>query len=192
MTHEVGAIILAAGFSNRFGSTKLTAKLYNGATVFEQTLKRVRSAIPNYAVVTRPVLSEKLKPYEDNLNIFENAEMGMGASLAYGIKLANSWNACLVCLADMPFIQIETYSAIANELRGNNIVIPVHKKKIGNPVGFGKNFFADLMNLSGDSGGRTIIQANQNAIVRLATDDSAILQDIDTQADLEKYQARTD
>ena len=106
MTEEVGALILAAGFSKRFDGIKLDAKLNNGSTVFSQTLSRISAAIPNYKVVTRPDLINVLSPIEPNLNAFEFAEQGIGASLAFGIGLVNNWHACLVCLADMPFIKI--------------------------------------------------------------------------------------
>ena len=35
MTCNIGALVLAAGFSNRFGSIKLLAELETGLTVFE-------------------------------------------------------------------------------------------------------------------------------------------------------------
>lgn len=189
MKEEVGAIILAAGFSTRFGSIKLSAELSNGATIFEQTINRIRSVIPNYKVVTRPELVEQISPYETDLYIFKGAEKGMGASLAYGIKLANSWKACLICLADMPFIQADTYRIIANHLDENSIIIPIHAQKNGNPVGFGNKFFKELKSLSGDSGGRLIIQANKHAVVKHMIDDAAILYDIDTPEDLERLQS---
>ena len=189
MTKEVGALILAAGFSNRFGGIKLDAKLNNGSTVFSQTLSRISAAIPNYKVVTRPDLIDVLSPTEPNLNAFEFAEQGIGASLAFGIGLVNNWHACLVCLADMPFIEIETYRSLASQLNQDNIVIPFHQKQAGNPVGFGRHFYSDLRNLSGDAGGRPVVKENQNAVVAFDAEDAAVLYDIDTPADLDKYQS---
>ena len=54
--------------------------------------------------------------------------------------LVNNWHACLVCLADMPFIKIETYRSLASQLNQDNIVIPFYQKQAGNPVGFGRLF----------------------------------------------------
>ena len=189
MTEEVGALILAAGFSKRFGGIKLDAKLNNGATVFSQTLSRISAAIPNYKVVTRPGLIDVLSPTEPNLNAFEFSEQGIGASLAFGISLVNNWHACLVCLADMPFIEIETYRALASQLNQNNIVIPFHQKQAGNPVGFGRYFYSDLRSLSGDTGGRPVVKNNQNTVITFDVEDAAVLYDIDTQTDLDRYQS---
>ncbi len=192
MAGKIGAIILAAGFSNRFGSIKLCAELDNGATVFSQTLARIRTAVPNYKVITRPELADLLSPFETELNIFQDAEKGMGATLAHAISLIESWDGCLVCLADMPFIAVETYKSLASQLGDNNIVIPVHNQQPGNPVGFGKKYFPELLQLSGDSGGRPVVQAHQADVLRLETEDAAILYDIDTPDDLEKYQLLSD
>ena len=189
MTKEVGALILAAGFSKRFGGIKLDAKLNNGATVFSQTLSRISAAIPNYKVVTRPGLIDVLSPTEPNLNAFEFSEQGIGASLAFGISLVNNWHACLVCLADMPFIEIETYRALASQLNQNNIVIPFHQKQAGNPVGFGRYFYSDLRSLSGDTGGRPVVKNNQNTVITFDVEDAAVLYDIDTPTDLDRYQS---
>ena len=74
MTIKVGAILLAAGFSNRFGSLKLCAELNNGYTVFEQTLRRIHASIPEYKVVTRPEIAHQLNSVGTELNIFHDAE----------------------------------------------------------------------------------------------------------------------
>ena len=111
-----GALVLAAGFSNRFGSIKLCAELASGKTVFAQTLDNLQQAIDEVVVVTRPELVEPLIQYCDTLQIFDQAERGMGATLAYGIALVEDWDSCLVCLADMPFIQPATYRTLAAAL----------------------------------------------------------------------------
>lgn len=183
-----GALLLAAGFSNRFGSIKLCAELNSGTTVFAQTLNNLQQAMDEVVVVTRPELAEALIQHCDSLQIFDQAERGMGATLAYGISLVESWDSCLVCLADMPFIKPDTYGNIADALRADRIVIPEYGGKPGNPVGFGRQFFPELMTLQGDSGGRAVVQLHPEALQRLAIDDAAILHDIDTPADLARLQ----
>lgn len=184
-----GALLLAAGFSNRYGSIKLCAELESGKTVFAQTLENLQQALDNVIVVTRPELAEALIAHCDSLQIFDQAERGMGATLAYGIGLATDWDTCLVCLADMPFIQPETYRDIAAAQRDDQIVIPQYDLKPGNPVGFGREFYPELLTLSGDSGGRAVVQSHPDAVRRLPVADAAILYDIDTPADLARLQA---
>lgn len=188
MAKNLGAIVLAAGFSNRFGSLKLAAKLNNGNTIFAQTLERIRTAIPDYKVITRPEIAEQLRAIEPDLHVFNEAEKGMGSTLAHGITLANEWDCCLICLADMPFIEIATYQSISALLNESNIVVPTYSGEAGNPVGFGRRFFPELAQLSGEGGGKKILNKHQANVVTVESSDPAILYDIDTPAELEKHQ----
>lgn len=183
------ALVLAAGFSNRFGSVKLCASLNNGSTVFAQTLDNIRQAIPEVIVVTRPELAEDLIQYCDSLQIFDHAEKGMGATLAYGVSLIQDRESCLICLADMPFISPDSYRAVAGALRSDNIVLPFHAGQAANPVGFGKQFFPELMALTGDSGGRPVVQGHPDAVQRIEIEDAGLLADIDTPEELDRLQS---
>ena len=189
MSTGTAALVLAAGFSNRFGSVKLCASLNNGATVFSQTLENIQQAIQDVVVVTRPELAEELIQYCDSLQIFDQAERGMGATLAYGISLIQDRDSCLVCLADMPFINPDSYRAVANALRSDNIVLPFHAGQAANPVGFGKQYFSELMALTGDSGGRPVVQAHRDAVLELDLQDPGVLADIDTPEELDRLQS---
>ena len=137
MTQSVTAIILAAGFSTRFGSLKLCANLDNGLSVFAQTLERVSAALPHPIVVTRPEVAPLLAEFGAHIEVFEGADQGMGATLAHSIGLASDSAGCLICLADMPFIAVSTYQQISRQLSSNNIIIPSYHSKPGNPVAFG-------------------------------------------------------
>ena len=186
---KVKALVLAAGSSKRFGSRKLIAKLPGGETVLRRTLNRIKLALPNVTVISSIELysSISLSDNHGEIEIFADSHKGMGASLSHGIKLSQKSNACLVCLADMPFIQTSTYREIASKLTKNNIVVPVYKGKQGHPVGFGERFFRELASLSGDKGGRTLIEKYSDSTSYIDVDDPTILYDIDTPEDLEKY-----
>ena len=189
MTPDVRALILAAGSSTRFGKQKLRENLPSGNTVLEQTLNRVKLAVPDVKVVTSIHFYETLQSQSKEFKIFSGASSGMGATLSYGIRLMEEADACLVCLADMPFIQTTTYQTLAALLTRENIVVPIFEGKKGNPVGFGKRFFNDLMLLNGDIGGRELLRRYSDVTQHVKVEDPAILYDIDTPADLEKYVA---
>ena len=188
MSARVGALILAAGFSNRYGSIKLLAQLENGSNVFRQTLENLRTAVSNILVITRPELESELAPFCNELCIFDEAEKGMGATLAFGTQQIPDWDAALICLADMPFIRSDSYRQIASAASRGNIVLPRYQGKPGNPVAFGADFFPELATLSGDAGGRDVMRAHGDRRVFLDIDDPALLQDIDTPADLARLQ----
>ncbi len=190
MSKPIGAIVLAAGFSRRFGSRKLLAELQNGDSVFEQSLKRLAKAVPSIVVVTRLEMAPHLDEFmpQVKLALFDQADKGMGASLAFACSHIGDWSGCLVCMADMPFIRTATYTSLADQLTNDSIVLPTYQSKIGNPVAFGSQFFPELSNLDGDSGGKSIVKAHPESLKVLALDDPGILQDIDTREDLSRFQ----
>ena len=187
MITNLSAIILAAGSSKRFGKQKLCEKLPSGNTVLGETIFRVERAVSEVRIITNANIYASISGENGRLKVCPEANLGMGLTLAYGIKLVQSANACLVCLADMPFVKTTTYQTLAKSLTARNIVVPVFDGKQGNPVGFGKRYFKNLMMLNGDSGGRSLLQTHADAIQRIEIDDPAILYDIDTPEDLEKY-----
>lgn len=187
MSAKIKALVLAAGSSQRFGSRKLSAKLPGGETVLSLTLKHIKLALPNVTVISSTDLYRSVQINNKKVEVFTDSRKGMGATLSYGIRLSQKANACLICLADMPFIQASTYQEIASKLTKDNIVVPVYNGKQGNPVGFGKTFFSELALLDGDKGGRTILNKYSGAIDYIDVNDPTILYDIDTPEDLEKY-----
>jgi molybdenum cofactor cytidylyltransferase len=190
MTKPVGAIVLAAGFSSRFGSSKLLAELSSGKTVFQQTVERIAEAFPERLVVTRPEMVTALQKLAQGTSIlgFEHADQGMGATLAFAAQQIRDWDGCVVCLGDMPFIETSTYSLIAELVTVDSIVTPTFDSKLGNPVAFGKNLYTDLEALTGDSGGRRLTSMYPQAVRELRVSDPGILQDIDTLEELTLYQ----
>ena len=187
MITNLKVIILAAGSSKRFGKQKLCERLPGGNTVLDETIFRVKQAVSQVTIMTNSEIFSSLHDQNDHFQVCPVANLGMGATLAYGIKQVQTANACLVCLADMPFIKPVTYQTLAESLTTDNIVIPVFDGKQGNPVGFGKRFFSDLMLLSGDSGGRSLLRLHAAATQCIEVDDPAIFYDIDSPEDLKKY-----
>ncbi len=187
MIANVRVIILAAGSSKRFGKQKLRERLPGGNTVLDETILQVKLAVSEAIIMTNSEIHSSLRDQSVRFTVCPDANLGMGATLAYGIKQVQTANACLVCLADMPFIKPTTYRTLAASLTVDNIVVPVFNGKQGNPVGFGKRFFDDIMQLNGDAGGRSLLLLHPDSIQRVEVDDPAILYDIDTPEDLEKY-----
>ena len=190
MTKPVGAIVLAAGFSSRFGSSKLLAGLSSGKTVFQQTVERIAEAFPERFVITRPEMVAALQELAQGTSIlsFEHADQGMGATLAFAAQQIGDWDGCVVCLGDMPFIETSTYRRIAELVTAASIVTPIFDSKMGNPVAFGKNLYTDLEALTGDSGGRKLTSMYPQAVRELQVSDPGILNDIDTPEELAFYQ----
>ena len=65
-----------------------------------------------------------------------------------------------------------------------NICAPVYKGKRGNPTIFSREHFNLLQRVKGDSGGRRIILANPDDILKIETDSPACVYNINTMDDL--------
>lgn len=191
-------ILLAAGFSRRFGSAdKLLQLLPNGRPIALAAAEHLIQAIPNSIAVLRAentalaklLANAGLKVIFCNENEQEMADsltaaIRFSASLfSTGLEVAN--DGFVIALADMPYIKPETICAVANKMTdGASIVIPTFQNQRGHPVGFSTKFRSDLESLQGDEGARSIIKRYGDEIYLLPTDDAGILADIDTPADL--------
>ena len=138
----VTGILLAAGSARRFGAPKLLQALHDDlpvAAVAAQTLARVLA--DTWAVV-KPGDHALIEVFTElGLHIIENprADEGMGTSLAAGVSASvdTTTHGWLIALADMPWIQPTTISALADRLEnGASIVAPLYEGRRGHPVGF--------------------------------------------------------
>lgn len=182
-----GAILLAAGFSVRFGGIKLKARLPNGYTLLQQTFINILQFTENIIIVGRKELLDAgvydflPTTHQPFLYLCEDAKSGMGHSLVCGIQhVPEDWQSVFVCLGDMPFVSAETLCLLSNASNSQNIIIPTWQAERGHPVGFGRQFFPELLLCQGDSGARHILQAHKQAIIEMETGDSGVVQDIDT------------
>src|SRR3990172_8191356 len=185
---EICGILLAAGFSRRFGSNKLLHNLPEGTPIAVAAARHMVSAMPRTVAVVRPGakrLAQLLCEAGCEVVASRNARDGMGASLASGVRASGDAHGWVVALADMPFIRPATIRSVAAELgAGGVIVAPFRGGLRGHPVGLARRFREDILGLSGDQGARTLLQKHPDWITLLESDDPGILQDIDTPGDL--------
>lgn len=190
-TENIGIIILAAGYSKRFNTDKRQARLQSGETLLEATVNKIPDSFFQRILVLHPGDEEFGKNYQDNwtLCFAEHANMGMGHSLAAAIPYVQNWDAAVIALADMPYIQSGTYQAIQKALTHFPIVRPSCQGRPGNPVGFQATYFKELSELSGDQGARTLLIRHEKDLHHLECIDWGIIQDIDTATTLSKTES---
>lgn len=185
-------ILLAAGFSRRFGSAdKLLQHLSDGRPLALASAENLIKAIPNCIAVVRPengALAEVLKSAGLEVVFCKNSDQEMADSLVTAIRASGrsevASDGFVIALADMPYIEPATISAVATKLNsGASIVIPTYNGQRGHPVGFAAKFRTELESLHGDEGARSIIKRYPQGLELLPCDDAGILADIDTPAD---------
>lgn len=165
-----GVLVLAAGQSHRFGSDKLMAKMPDNQPMIAHSLKPLLSFVKNnnldLCVITRPdnkPLIHYLEYEEITYSLCPDAYLGMGHSIAYGIRSHQSWQGWMIALADMPNIDLELLTALLETIKSNpnDIVRPAlivkGKTTPAHPVYFPRRYGYALSKLTGDNGAKSLI-----------------------------------
>lgn len=181
-------LLLAAGASRRFGTDKLAHALPHGVAVAVQAARHLRSEIDRVVAVVRPgaeATARALAAEGCEIVICADADVGMSASLACGVRAAGDAAGYLVALADMPFVRPSTIAAVRDALAGGALLVrPYFRTRPGHPVGIGGRFRAELEALAGDAGARDLLEAHAAEMVKLPVGDPGAIRDIDTPADV--------
>ncbi|MDH1442738.1 nucleotidyltransferase family protein [Pseudomonas sp. GD03721] len=188
-THRVAALMLAAGYSRRFGGDKRRLTLSDGRSLLTASLELPCSMLEEIWLVLRPDESIAELGLSVSIKLVQHplTAQGMGHSLAAGAErlLAESnADAVAIFLADMPSIHRDSLETLIAHSSANNIVLPSYQGKRGHPVLFGRDLWPQLTTLSGDTGAKQVLQQNPSAVRIVELNDPGVLQDIDTPADL--------
>jgi len=181
-------ILLAAGFSRRFGGDKRLQQLADGRPMAAVAASNLLAACGRVIAVVRPEdqgLAGMLDELGCTVVAAEDAALGMGHSLAAGIAASGHARGWLIALADMPRIEAASYRAVLAALQGGAAMArPEYGGRPGHPVGFAEMWRGELLGLQGDSGARAILQSAPGRVVACPVDDAGVLFDVDTPMDL--------
>lgn len=188
MSQDIVGILLAAGYSKRFGGAKLLQTLPGGSKpIVEISADRLRQALPNSVAVTRPedkqlnAIFAQLSSHQKITVVYNpDSALGISSSIRCGILSNPKASGWLIALADMPFIDVAVYREVAQTLwQGAVIAVPEYNETRGHPVGFSCELKDELMQLEGDVGARAIIEKYKTKIQTIKVSCSGILRDID-------------
>lgn len=187
----ISAVLLAAGPSLRLGTPKQLVTI-NNKKLLEHTLNTVRAASPGEIIVVLGLEADRimnLVSLDDTRPVIVKPGARMSSSLRAGIRAVDSRSeAVLIVLVDMPFVSSRLLKRIIRsyERTRPRIVALSFKGTQAPPVLFDKSLFAELVNLRGDAGAKTVIERHGNEVKRLEVYDGRILMDVDTPADLRR------
>lgn len=204
---SIGAIVLAAGRSARMGiATNKLLEVVAGRPLVAWPIDAMLEAALEPVVVVAGFEASRLREaLADRLCIVvEHAGWpeGMGSTLAAGIRFlqahAPELDAVVVSVGDLPGLRARHVAAVVAAAKAlgplgdaaapganapsvrERIGVPTCRGRAGHPVLFGRRCWDELARLSGDQGGRAIVEDHPERVVRVAIDDDAILADIDT------------
>lgn len=177
---DIAVIVLAAGLGTRFGSDKLTVSL-NNLPVGLHIARTVSTLEFGWRLAVCSVGSLLAQPYREyGFTIIDNTnpQKGQAHSLHLAIKAAEQTEAraVLVTLADMPFV---TEALLRRISSGSTLTASYNGQHAMPPVLFPRGYWAELLNMKGDAGGRALLHGAEK-IDASATE----LRDIDVPDDL--------
>jgi len=185
---RIVGLLLAAGSAKRFGSDKLLHRLLHGVPIAVQAARHLRQEVSSVVAALRPgsdELSALLKAEGCEVVVCQNADEGMGASLACAVRAAGAADGYVVALADMPFVRPTSIAAVRDALSaGAPIVAPYFRTRRGHPVGISAKFRGELEALGADEGARQLLAAHGAQIVKVPVGDPGVIRDIDEPGDL--------
>ena len=187
--NAIFAIVLAAGASTRFGRSKQLEQ-FQGLPLVAGAVRKAEAVCGNKTVLVvgkdwREV-AEACKPLAGFFVINDEYEQGISTSIACGVRaVADRADAILLLMADLPLVTREHLSNLAQTWANSpgSIVASAFEDTQGPPVIFPRTDFEALLELKGDRGARSIIEANSNRLLAITCQEAAF--DIDRPEDLE-------
>jgi molybdenum cofactor cytidylyltransferase len=191
---SVGAVILAAGGSSRFGQPKQLLT-FRGETLVRRAVRVASEAqcAPVVAVVGESgnAIREELR--ETLAAIVENPEWqrGLGTSIGCGLRqVADSVEAVVLLTCDQPLVDAAVIVELiaVRERTGKPIVASRYADTLGVPALFDRSCFAALLALPAAAGAKALIASRPDDVAIVSFEPGAV--DIDTPEDLQRLLAR--
>ena len=184
------AIVLAAGSSSRFGSSKQLVT-YGGAPLVTRAVRLAESICGSRSVLVsghqwRPVV-EACRPLQGFFVNNTRHRTGMGSSIACGVRsVTGAADAVLLLLADQPLITashleqlVSTWTRSPDEITAASFA-----ETAGPPVIFPRRYFTGLGKLQGDRGAREILTSAGSDLRTVKLEEAAA--DIDEPEDIDR------
>ncbi|NLY73424.1 MAG: nucleotidyltransferase family protein [Tissierellia bacterium] len=184
----VTGIILAAGFSKRFGADKLMLD-FRGQPMVEKIIREAQaSKLDRLLLIYR---SKELEGLARSLGVeaFYNdrAHLGQAESVKLGVKKTQAGSAYMFIMGDQPLVDAEFIDSLLEEYykAPGLILVPCFGDRRGNPVIFPPELGEELLKLEGDAGGRQIMGQFSELLGYYQVEDERLGRDLDLPEDLD-------
>ncbi len=193
---SVGAIILAAGASQRMGRPKQLLPYRHTTLVGHAAAQALAAGFDPVGVVTGAHHEEVARALPDTVHTVYNTawQKGMGTSLACGIKhlqsIKSNLTAIMVMLADQPRVDTSLLQQYVHIFQTNecDAVALQYPSGAGVPALFSERLFSVLQNTEGPQGAKAILRSPKYTVRTLSPSEAHW--DIDTPEDYRKLTQR--
>ena len=191
---RIDALVLAAGRSLRAGGPNKLLLPWQGKAVAAHA---VDAALASGVNTVHVVTGHEQASLQDVLNgrslhwIYNpNYPDGMGSSISAGVgELPADLDGMVLCLADMPWVSAEHIDRLIEGFSPDAVRVACFGSRRGHPVLFPREWFAALMQLTGDDVARCLFDNLATAVVEVPMADDAVLRDVDHKEDLLRVSA---
>ncbi len=191
---RVAAAILAAGTSSRLGTPKQLLNL-DGQSVLSHTLNAVRQSRVDLILVALGHEQARIEQLVDlsGATIVTNPDYAEGQStsvVALVRELPQDVDAVVFVLGDQPLVEPAAIDALIDAYRsdGATIIQPRYAEGRGNPILIAREYFPELLDLTGDVGARPVLERHRDQITLVDVSSFSRPGDIDTTEDFEAIQ----
>ena len=187
----IGAVVLAAGKSERMGQNKILLRL-NGERLIDNVLDALATAGIDEQVVVlghkAEEVTEAVKPRLNRVKITvnRNYEQGMTSSFQKGLRSLLHVDAVLLVLGDEPIFDPKVLRLMIEQMeksRGEALIVsPIHQGKKGHPLLFHSRLFEEILNLKNSQTVRDVVYCHADKLVKVEAPEWTVM-DIDTPED---------
>jgi molybdenum cofactor cytidylyltransferase len=189
----ISAVVLAAGHAQRLGREKLLLPL-RGKPVLQWVLESaLASELDEIICVMRELTStqRQLNISDERLLWLTNyaADRGQSTSVIAGLWATNPRSdGVMFLVGDQPLLPKELINSLIEKFRAGSawIVAPSFNQQPRNPVLFRRDLFPELLQLTGDRGGRGLIEKHKNRTALIEWQDELPFLDLDVHEDYER------
>jgi molybdenum cofactor cytidylyltransferase len=203
-SYKISIILLAAGNSKRFQGNKLLTAV-EGKPMYLHMVDKIKDISAEMIVLVTQY--DEISHYicdnsaYNNISVVNNnqSELGISHSIKLGLEYCIKSgelgkkepsegippHAYLFAVCDQPWLRKESiHKLIAEFLHSSKrIACLSYQGKLGNPVIFDKIYEQELLELTGDVGGKNVVKRHLEDVIIVEAKDYRELADIDTKQD---------
>jgi molybdenum cofactor cytidylyltransferase len=197
MTHNIAAIMLAAGLSSRMAPrNKLLTPMQDKQALIAHTARQAVASSVRMVIAVTGFQAAEVKAALVGLpvNFMHAADFVevLAASLRAGIAaVPEEIDAAVIMLGDMPLVEVALIDALLaayNPRAGRDIVLPVWQGQVGNPRLWGRRYFNKILSLKGDAGAGRLLAVYSDFVIEVSAFSGSVLRDFDTLGALDVLQ----
>lgn len=191
----ISSIVLAAGRSTRMGAQKLLLPLADQPMVAHVVAAACASAAAPVIVVlggeaerVRTALPPMRQVYVINMRYRD----GLATSLQAGLAAVPAESpGALILLGDQPLVTATLINQVLERAAAapDRILAARYQGRRGNPVYFPSALFGDLRAVTGDEGGRSVVERYATRVDFMDIENEVVGEDLDEPATYERFRA---